>query len=368
MKKQRIESIYFLRLFAMLMVVLVHVTGTYTSVLPIEGDAYGKYHFFNRFIRIEAGIFLMLTGLVFFYNYYRKNLSIKVFKEYYKKRVAYILVPYLLWALIYEIYAHYTVNRDLALGELIARIAQGQSYYQLHFIFLIVQFYLVFPLLIILAKRFVYFKRYMWLAAILIHLLYSYLNSKYGWVPFSLFLGSLSPYLLGGWLGIYYEEQKEKAHKHLITGLFGIIFIASGSLLAYLHYQLYVVQNFYLAGIYYTVVEIVFIMAGCYFLFRMAEIIQRKSSIQVMNIVKNIAMYSFGFYLIHPLVLKEVARFIPLHSNYLFHLEIITRYVLTVIICYIIIWLFHRFTPIPELLFGKMPAKKTSLREMIKKD
>ncbi|MGY3715202.1 hypothetical protein ACWE42_06725 [Sutcliffiella cohnii] len=38
-QKQQIESIYFLRLFAMLMVVLVHVTAPYAGILPFDGDA-----------------------------------------------------------------------------------------------------------------------------------------------------------------------------------------------------------------------------------------------------------------------------------------------------------------------------------------
>lgn len=55
MKKERIESIYFLRIFAMVMVVLVHVSAAYVKVLTEGTGMYEAYHFINRIIRIEAG-------------------------------------------------------------------------------------------------------------------------------------------------------------------------------------------------------------------------------------------------------------------------------------------------------------------------
>ncbi|MFC2947702.1 acyltransferase [Virgibacillus sediminis] len=358
MKRQHIDSIFYLRLFAMLMVVLVHVTGTYQTVLPEGSDAFQKYHFLNRFIRIEAGIFLMLTGLVFFYNFFRKDLSPAVFRDYYKKRVVYILVPYLIWALFYEFYASYTIGRELDVIGVAERILQGKSYYQLHFIFLIVQFYLVFPLLILLAKKFRWFRRYMWLIGIVVHLLYNYLNTRFNLVGFGLFLNSMTPYLLGGWIGIYYEEQKGKIHNNFTTLMSGIVFFVSGTSLVYLNYHLYTVGTFHLDSFYYTVNEVLFIVTGCYFLYRMAEILHIKAVPAVRKTVKHVAVYSFGFYLIHPFVLKEVTRWIPVHNNYWFHVEMAARYALTVLLCYLIILSFHRFVPGASLIFGKLPKRK----------
>ncbi|UOQ50285.1 acyltransferase [Gracilibacillus caseinilyticus] len=359
--QKRIDSIYFLRLFAMLLVVLVHATGTYYSTLPMDGEAFAKYHFFNRFIRIEAGIFIMLTALVFFYNFSNKNLSVSLFIDYLKKRVLYILVPYIVWAVFYEFYARLTIHRELSIMDILSRILQGDSYYQLHFIFLIVQFYLVFPIFITLAKKLSFFRKYMWLIGIIVEILYYYLNDKYDLVSFNLFLNMLGPYFMGAWIGMHYQAIKSNIHKRLPTILFGIVFVVAGSALALLHYYVYTVQSFYLKGIYYKLIETTFLVGGSYFFFRVAELLLKISSASVMNITRNIALYSFGFYLLHPFVLKEVARFIPVHNNYLFHIEVLGRYVFTVIFCYFIIYFIHRFFPFAGLLFGKLPKKAARL-------
>ncbi|WP_456273197.1 acyltransferase [Bacillus sp. AK031] len=353
--KNRIESIYFLRLIAMLLVVLVHVTGTFYNTLPMEGDAFAKYHFLNRFIRIEAGIFIMLTGLVFFYNYSKKKLTVPLFIDYYKKRVLYIVVPYLVWAVLYEFYAYYTINRELVFSEVLDRILHGQSYYQLHFIFLIVQFYLVFPVLMILAKKSAFFRKYMWIIGIVIGVAYYDINSTYNLFSFKMFLSLIGPYLLGGWIGMHYAEEKRKVNKVVSTVFFGAVFLIFGSAISLLYYHLYTIQSFHLEGIYYKIINTTYLVGGSYFLFRIAERLQKKASERAMTFVRNIALYSFGFYLIHPFILREVSQIIPVHSNYLFHVEILGRYILTVFLCYAVIWTVHKFFPYPGLLFGKLP-------------
>ncbi|MGF2617979.1 acyltransferase [Rossellomorea vietnamensis] len=360
MQKQ-IHSIYFLRFLAMLLVVLVHVTGTFYNTLPMDGDAFAKYHFLNRFIRIEAGIFILLTGLVFFYNFSEKKMSIPLFLNYYKKRVLYIIVPYIVWAVFYEFYANITIGRELSFTEVLFRLLQGESYYQLHFIFLIVQFYLVFPLIIILARKSSFFRNYMWLIGMIVQVVYYYINSTYNLVPFKLFLEMTGPYLMGGWIGMHYLSQKKKAFNTGPNIIYGLIFLLFGTTISLLYYHLYTMNTFYLEGVYYKMVGTIYLTAGSYFLFRMAEIAADKASEKTMNFIKNIALYSFGFYLLHPFVLNEVSRFVPVHSNYLFHLEMLLRYTLTVIGCYVIIWTIHKLTPFPGLLFGKLPKKAAPL-------
>ncbi|MED3726408.1 acyltransferase [Priestia filamentosa] len=361
-KKPNINSIYFLRIFAMLMVILVHVTGAYTYTLLAGTGAYEKYHFINRIIRIEAGIFIVITGMVFFYNYINRPLTISLWKNYYIKRVSYILVPYLVWAIIYEIYSHWGSMDTFNLQEALVRIARGESYYQLHFIFLIVQVYLVLPIFVYIAQKWMFFRKYMWLFGIAIEVCYSLLNSAYHFTTLNLFVDSLATFLLGAWIGVYYQELREKAFKK--SNILLLIFtFAIGTITVILHYHIYTMQTLHLPAAIYNMCNLTFMVVGSYTAFLVAEMLAQKFSPKYMAIVKNIAVYSFGFYLIHPLVLTGVAKFIPLQANVTFHFSMLATYIAVVFLCYTIIWAVHKFLPFANFMFGKLPKKAVFLYE-----
>ncbi|RDY71562.1 acyltransferase [Halobacillus trueperi] len=362
MAREKIESIFLLRLFAMVMVVLVHVTGTYASILPADGDAFAKYHFLNRIIRIEAGIFIMITAMVFFYKYIGQRMDWDELKAFYKKRALYIVVPYLVWALFYEAYSIYIGAVPFDLSEIGMRILKGESFYQLHFIFLIVQFYLFFPAILFVVKKVTFFRKYLWLFGMLIAVGYHFFNREYQLIPFTFFLSSMGPYLLGAWIGINFKEQKQRIYNKS-TFAWVFVAVAAGIATVQLYYHLYTVSSFYLPGWTYLVLNLIYMMAGSYTMFRLMEIIARKWQ-PILPYVKNVAVYSFGFYLLHPIVLKAVAQVIPTPNNFWFHIGISTRFVLTLFFCYVIIWLAHRYFPFASLLFGKLPNGKPAFLGM----
>jgi peptidoglycan/LPS O-acetylase OafA/YrhL len=75
-------------------------------------------------------------------------------RRFYRRRMVSVLIPYLCWTVIYFLYllptAHYT-SVSSALAHL-ARMAET-GYYQLYFLLVILQFYLVFPLVLVLLRR-----------------------------------------------------------------------------------------------------------------------------------------------------------------------------------------------------------------------
>ncbi|RWZ50170.1 acyltransferase [Halobacillus fulvus] len=363
MSKQRIDSIYFLRIFAMLMVVLVHVSAAYATVPEVGTTTHTFFHFINRVIRIEYGIFIMLTAMVFFYKYKDQPMDGQELKRYYKKRVVFIVVPYLFWALFYEAFSLYVGVVSFDLSEIALRILQGESFYQLYFIFLIVQLYLIFPALLYVIKRSSFLKKYLWLIGILIEIGYYFFSREVASVPFRIFIGSLGPYLLGAWLGIHYLEQRKKSfHKSTIS--WGISTVIFGGLFVFLHYQLYIANSFTLPGYVFLLVELTYMLGGSYFLFRLAEVLSVKWARSI-PYIQNVALYSFGFYLLHPFVLRVVAEFIPVPNSYWFSVGVGLRFIATITLCYLIIYLTHKYFPYPGLIFGKLPSKA---RFITKKD
>lgn len=101
-----------------------------------------------------------------------------------------------------------------------------------------------------------------------------------------------------------------------------------------------------------------FLFIGSLFFFRLAERAAQTASNKITEGIKRVALYSFGFYLIHPFLLKEAARFIPMHNNYLFHIDIFLRYITVIVFCYLVIFTIHKLSPkTARLLFGKMPPE-----------
>ena len=74
--------------------------------------------------------------------------------RFYRRRCVSVLIPYVCWNVIYFLYllptAHYA-SAGSALGHLAFLLAIG--YYQLYFLLVIMQFYLVFPLVLVLLRR-----------------------------------------------------------------------------------------------------------------------------------------------------------------------------------------------------------------------
>jgi peptidoglycan/LPS O-acetylase OafA/YrhL len=75
-------------------------------------------------------------------------------RRFYGRRVVSVVIPYLCWTVIYFLYllptAHYA-SVTSALAHLAGMAETG--YYQLYFLLVIMQFYLVFPLLLVLLRR-----------------------------------------------------------------------------------------------------------------------------------------------------------------------------------------------------------------------
>lgn len=85
-------------------------------------------------------MFILISGLVLSLRY-DGDYSIKTF---YKKRINRILVPYLIWSVIY-VTMTFILTKDISVQRIIYMLFTGSAYYHLWFFFLIFQLYLIFP-------------------------------------------------------------------------------------------------------------------------------------------------------------------------------------------------------------------------------
>jgi peptidoglycan/LPS O-acetylase OafA/YrhL len=100
----------------------------------------------------EGFFFISACMLAYAYADLRLN-DWAALRRFYRRRIVSVVIPYLCWTLIYFFYllpkAHYP-SVAAALGDLARTTAIG--YYQLYFLIVIMQFYLLFPLLLVLLR------------------------------------------------------------------------------------------------------------------------------------------------------------------------------------------------------------------------
>lgn len=368
MLKQEINSIYYIRIMAMLMVVLVHTTAQIFHLFEPFTYQHQFYHFINRIIRVESSLFIMLVGIVFFYNYRTRVLTKDVFKSYFKKRVTYIIIPYIVWSVFYEFFNVHLGARAFVLEEAWHRLLNGESHYQLWFIYLIVQFYLVFPIILVIVRHSKFLQKYLWLIGFLIEFIFFVLNMEYRLASTHFFLNYFAAFSLGAWIGLHYETVSAKitSRKIMLAGagslLCGIIFIS-------IHYRNLFGERVLIPIAYYRLIGIVYLTLGALFFFYIAEKFVEFFGQKTTAKLKYVASYSFGYYLVHPFILYYVMLFFPTKETGLsWHIMIWLQFALAVVVCYFFIWILHRFVPFAGFAFGKLPKDaplfwKASLKE-----
>lgn len=133
MKKD--NYIQYLRALAILAVVLIHVLpqSNYSIVI-------------RQFVNFAVGLFLFLSG------YLTTEKSISNVKEFYKKRIIRVAIPYLIWSFVYIIYA-----RDFSIKSIIYKLILGQACVPYYYIIVYVQMVLLTPVLFkLIDKKIIY--------------------------------------------------------------------------------------------------------------------------------------------------------------------------------------------------------------------
>ena len=215
-KRERLPQLDIYRALAILGVLHVHATSNAT-VEAIDSRFYYIINFINIFFKYGTPSFIFLSSFVLFYNYYNRPLTKDLILGFYKKRLLYILLPYLFASMVYffvRLYLNGYLNGSIDWGKHIPdffeRLALGQNYTHLYFVFISLQFYILFPLFLKLLKSSNLFVR--WAVPIGFILQWGFvLWNKYELqvtAKGSLAISYLAYYLLGAYLAINYDKYK----------------------------------------------------------------------------------------------------------------------------------------------------------------
>lgn len=131
-------------------VVLIHATSRPVTVLPVGSIARGVYAVLNNGGHLGLVLFFLLSALVLTYSTSGRG---KVgWGAFFARRASQVLLPYVLWSALYVglrwlVLARFGEGTPLAASRLAFYLYSGRAWYHLYFLAILLQFYLLYPLL-----------------------------------------------------------------------------------------------------------------------------------------------------------------------------------------------------------------------------
>ncbi len=140
----------YIRGWAILGVVLIHIAGQALS-MELAKSVFAFAAFAGQVSRFSVPAFLFVSGILLGHRHSARPVTWNGHKDFLARRVQQIIVPYAVWTTLALVQAG-----PLSVSDLIGTVFFGKGlYYQLYFVPLIFQFYLLAPVFIQVARHWV---------------------------------------------------------------------------------------------------------------------------------------------------------------------------------------------------------------------
>ncbi|TBL75066.1 acyltransferase [Paenibacillus thalictri] len=351
MAKTKLLELEIVRAFAILAVLLIHGTSEATVELELGGAGQSIYLGINKLSNFAVPVFLMLSGLVLFYRY-SGDWSGKQALVFYRRRIQQIVIPYLVWSLFYYFYDQWLYN-DSSVPlhfdgeEFLDLLPWADASYHLYYIIIIVQFYLLFPLLMWGCTALGWFRRWLWLiGAVIQAAAFSYNHWGPGIDHFSsLCIDYFSLFALGGSIGMYYETFIAWMNRYYgwviaLAMVCGVVFAAM--------FELEQLELLAVSGLWYALLFVLYAMFACVAFIWIGRWLLAHTP-GLARVLIGLGAASFGIYLVHPAVLSYWRTHFMRVQETSYDLFVIAGFLLSLIVPWLlasgygkISWLFRR--------------------------
>ncbi len=295
----RIVYIDYLRVFATLAVIILHVSASNWYITDVNGIQWQTFNFYDGIVRWGVPIFVMISGAIFL----NRNIPLK---KIYFKYIFRLLISFIVWSTIYALFINdSTSNRFLAVLE---------GNYHMWFIFMIIGIYMCIPFIKLIIQNNNRIKYYLLLSFIfafvipeivtltndfgnesLINVI-KIINNNVNNMNMNIVLGYVGYFILGYYLNKITLNKKQRIIIYIL-GLLGFVFTIGMNSLVSLRTQMHC-ANYY--GNF--TVNVLFESIAVYTWFKYS-IFNKK---RINELVKRLSKYSFGVYLIHVLVIQQL--------------------------------------------------------------
>ncbi|MFF2885734.1 acyltransferase [Paenibacillus sp. NPDC057967] len=370
LKGSRLSEIDLVRAIAIIGVLAVHATSFSTVEMLAYPNSYPVYNFINIFLKFGTPVFIFLSSFVLFLNYYHRPLSKETILLFYKKRWIHIIIPYLVFSTIYYLLVYFTrAPADLPASFLLDfahKLVTGTAYSHLYFVFISIQFYLLFPIALWLLQKWPRLLPWIIPFGLLLQWLFFGLNER---IPIpsvgSWAFSYISFYLLGAYWGIRYPAIKQwsvdnqgriSPMRRWVIAAFGLVWLLTGLWHASVWFDLrmaVIVRPLYVYTLLWNVYTI---LSALLFLWAAAKLFNRFNPDRIwLARLRELGSLSFGIYLIHPLILAAYRMLRPDGaSETSLHLWYGGGFLLALLGSWAAVWFAHRYLPaVSGLFFGK---------------
>jgi peptidoglycan/LPS O-acetylase OafA/YrhL len=214
-----------LRAVTALCVIAVHVVG-FTVFLNHSAWGTDVQNAISDALHYTREMFMFVSGVALVYVYYGKPFQLLTF---WKKRGLGVVIPYCLWSIFYVWFNTPALPPGQFISTSFFDILKGSASYQLYYILLSIQFYIILPLFLLFMRV---AKRYPWrtlTVSFIIQVAILYFNIQFlqpGNLPNTSFWAFVNQYLgtfvltyqfyfiMGGLFAIYREQVRDFVLRH----------------------------------------------------------------------------------------------------------------------------------------------------------
>ncbi|WP_098741289.1 acyltransferase [Paenibacillus sp. EZ-K15] len=372
-KKERLPQLDIYRALAILGVLHVHATS-FATVDAIDSRFYYIINFLNIFFKYGTPSFIFLSSFVLFYNYADRPLTKDLIKNFYKRRLLYILLPYVLFSIIYffvRMYQNGLLNSSFDLWAqmplFFERLIRGQNYTHLYFVFISLQFYILFPIFLKLFKSSRFLVRWAVPIGFLLQwgfIIWNKYELQYTFKG-SLAISYLAYYMLGAYLAMNYDKFKgwlTSSWKKQTSGQrAGTVVLWAGWLaMALTHVQIWYNQRLHGAkydSLLYELLWNLHTVFSAIVLMQLASWLYNSGWKLIVKVLTRIGELSFAIYLVHPLWLflyrEYDLKLNPVTDDYL--IWIYGGMVTALIVSALVVQTVFRWVPGSWMLLGSVP-------------
>ncbi|WP_019914383.1 acyltransferase [Paenibacillus sp. HW567] len=374
-QKERIPQLDIFRAIAIFAVIAIHATSRTLSE-TLDTSMFHPFLFINKFSQFAVPSFVFLSGFVLFYNYIDRPLSGKTLGKFYSKRMLYILVPYVVFSILYFILKMTSGHTWGMPAEEMARklgkyLLTGTAYTHLYYIIIIIQFYVLFPLILWCLQKVRRLAAWAPVIGLLLQWGFVVLNkymTNHGYWQLnkgSLAITYFSYFLLGAAIAAYYGSLK----KWLVPSREGwrsgkgtgwialwLLWAAAGIVHVELWFNSHT-KKAVINSLWYEGFSNLHALLSCLVLLQMSFLLYGAGRSLLTRMLLSVGACSFGIYLLHPAVLFFYRK-LPFHGGSLAYTAAIAGgWLAATLVSWLVVALFFRYMKPAWVLFGSAPQK-----------